>query len=150
MRIRNLISRMTSTVVTWATAFTHVFQNLTVNGTLTVVGQFINGLVPQSVNINAAGITVTPTGAEGMVILNVSTNNAFTLAVPSATQAIGTRLVVLYQNTSGGAGPVMTIAAAYRFSAFTAPANGAWRALEFICVDGTVWAQISPAGVDLT
>jgi hypothetical protein len=146
MRLRNLITSLTSSVVTWATTWTHIFQDVTVLGTLTISGA--QGTL-QTATITGAGITVTPLPTDSVVLITATNNAAFTVAVPSGTPAVGQRFVVIIHNSVGAAMGAVTFAAAYFFSAFTSPANGARRAVEFE-FDGTAWTQISPAGVDLT
>lgn len=146
MRLRNLITSISNSIVTWATSWTHVFQNVTVLGTLTASGAV--GTL-QTASITGAGQTVTPAAGDSVVLITATTNNAFTVAVPAGTPAVGQRVVIIVANASGGAMGAITFAAAYFFSAWTSPANGTRRSIEFI-YDGTAWNQVSPAGVDIS
>lgn len=150
MRFRNLITRMTSSVVTWATAWTHVFQNLTVNGTLVYAGGAFSLGSLQTATIDGAGITVTPAAGTGVLLITVTTNNAFTVDVPAGTSVAGQQLVIIIVNASGGAMGAVTFAAAYmQPAAFTEPAS-ATRKVIIGTFDGTDWNLGVVSAADLS
>jgi hypothetical protein len=151
MRLRNLITSVSNAIVTWATGWSHVFQTVTVTGTLTAGSVITSGAVGtlQTAAITGAGITVTPNVGDAVVLITATNNAAFTVALPAGTGAIGQRIVIVVVNSVGGAMGAITFNASYNFSTWTSPANGTRRAIEFQ-YDGTAWNQISPAGVDIS
>lgn len=145
MRLRNLIASLSSTVVNWATQWTHVFA-----GGVTITGTLIASLgATQTASITGAGQTITPSAGTGFLVITAATNDAFTLGTPAGTPISGQRLLVLVINASGGAMGAMTIPAGFFFTAFTSPANGARRMVEFI-FGGTTWNQNATSAADLT
>lgn len=149
MRLRNLIESVTATIVTWATAWTHVFQNLTVTGTFTNGGGAFSLGALQTETIGGAGLTVTPAAATGVLLINATTNNTFTVDVPAALVA-GKQLVIIVHNSSGGAMGNITFAAAYQQpAAFTEPVNGMRKVIIATC-DGTEWNLGVVSAADLS
>jgi hypothetical protein len=72
---------------------------------------------------------------------------AFTVANPTnATD--GQRITITIRNTSGGALGVLTFDTLYKASAWTQPANGFSRSIDFK-YNGTNWVQIGQTGVDV-
>lgn len=140
MRLRNLIASISSTVVTWSTQWTHVF------GSLTVVGGFSPGAA-QAASIAAAGQTVTPAAGTSVVVIDVTTNDAFTVAAPAGTPGVGQRVLIEVQNNSGGAMGAVTFAAGIKQPAAWAEPANTKRATVSLVYDGAAWMFecISPA-----
>jgi len=145
MRIRSLLTSISNSIVTWSTNWQHVFGAVSF-GAVTYTGAI--GTL-QTASITGAAQTVTPAVGNSVVLITAATNDAFTVALPSGTAAVGMRIVILVANAVGGAMGAITFNAGYFFSAWTSPANGTRRAIEFI-YDGTAWNQVSPAGVDIS
>ena len=73
--------------------------------------------------------------------------SAFTINAPS-NAADGRRLKFTIRNTSGGALGAVTWNAVFKLAAWTSPATGFSRSIEFE-YDGTNWIQIAQTGVDV-
>lgn len=94
----------------------------------------------------SASITIdAPTGN----IFDITANNgvAFTINAPTNPQT-GTRITIQIRNTSGGALGAVTWNAVFKMSAWTQPANGFSRSIEFF-YNGSNWVQCSQTGVDV-
>lgn len=92
--------------------------------------------------------TITSDASMGQVLVITATNGtAFTIASPVNVRS-GQRLIYLIRNASGGALGAITWNAIFKKSAFTNPANGNSRAIEFM-YDGTNLVQINAAAVDV-
>jgi hypothetical protein len=79
--------------------------------------------------------------------LTVSDGSAFTISSPT-NSVDGQRISITVRNSSGGAGGVITWGASYKMSAWTNPANGFSRTIDFK-YNGTNWVQVSQTGVDV-
>jgi hypothetical protein len=92
--------------------------------------------------------SMTPDAKLGASQTITATNGvAFTINAP--TNALtGRRLKITLRNTSGGALGAATFNAVFKMSAWTNPANGFSRSIEWE-FDGTNWLQISQTGVDV-
>lgn len=102
-----------------------------------------------SQQITGAAQTVTPSAQSGCLIIDATTNDAFTVNAPTGTAGPGQRLTVIIANTSGGAMGAVTFAAAYfQPAAYTEPANGARNVITLV-FDGTAW-NFASVSADLT
>lgn len=79
--------------------------------------------------------------------ITATNGTAFTVANPT-NAATGQRLTLTVRNTSGGALGVVTWDTLYKLSAWTSPANGFSRTIEFV-YDGTNWVQLFQGTVDV-
>lgn len=94
--------------------------------------------------------SMTPDAAAGTVFEILATNGTpFTINTPT-NPAVGMKITVRILNTSGGALGLPTWTA-YKMSAWTQPANGFNRSIEFeySSVGGGFWYQASQTGVDV-
>lgn len=80
--------------------------------------------------------------------LNITAGTAFTVGNPTVEPDTTPRITIQVKNSSGGAMGVITWDTLYKMSAWTNPANGFSRAIDFQ-YDGTNWIQISQTGVDV-
>jgi hypothetical protein len=86
--------------------------------------------------------------AVGSVFLVIATNGvAFTIEAP-LNGVPAQRILVVVKNSSGGALGAITWNAVFKKTAFTNPANGFSRSIEFVW-DGTNWIQTALSGVDV-
>lgn len=96
--------------------------------------------------------SMTPDSTMGNIFVVTATNGtAFTINAPPAvtpTPGIGQRIVFLIRNTSGGALGVATWNAIYKMTAWTQPANGFSRSIEFY-FDGTNWVEYARGAADV-
>ena len=93
--------------------------------------------------------SMTPNAALGNSHIITATNGtAFTINAPT-NETTDQRLLITIKNTSGGALGVATWNANYLMSAWTNPATGFSRSIEFISAGGGTWRQISQTGVDV-
>lgn len=92
--------------------------------------------------------SMTPDAALGNEF-DITANNgtAFTINAPSHSSD-GQRITITIRNTSGGALGAVTWSGVFKMSAWTQPANGNSRSIDFR-YDGTNWVQISQTGVDV-
>lgn len=114
--------------------------------TLTYSGQFIGAPVVARVVVtyNAA---MTPNAALGSEHdITVTDGVAFTINNPS-NGVDGQRITITIRNTFGVIGAV-TWGANYKLSAWTQPANGFSRSIDFR-YNGSIWLQVSQTGVDV-
>jgi hypothetical protein len=79
--------------------------------------------------------------------ITVTDANAFTINTFSKA-ADGQRVTITIRNASGGAMGAVTWSAAFKMSAWTQPANGFSRSIDFK-YNGTNWVQVSQTGVDV-
>ena len=92
--------------------------------------------------------SMTPDAYNGLQQRIVANNGtAFTINAPLH-PIIGQRLRIQIYNTSGGALGAVTWNAVYKMSAWTQPANGFNRSIEFY-YDSVFWCQVSQTGVDV-
>lgn len=78
------------------------------------------------------------------------TTNAISTVNPPTTAVDGRRIAVWVINTSGGAMGVITWGTGFKLGgAFTNPANGTRRIIEFEC-DGTNWYEFNRSAADVT
>lgn len=98
--------------------------------------------------------TMTPVADQGSWFAITATNaTAFTVNAPtinafSAANFSGYRITITIKNTSGGALGVATFAATYKMAAWTQPATGFNRSIDFI-YDGTNWIEASRTPADV-
>ena len=92
--------------------------------------------------------SMTPDAKLGASQTITATNgSAFTINAPTNALA-GRRLKITLRNTSGGALGAATWNAVFKLSAWTNPANGFSRSIEFE-YDGSNWVQVAQTGVDV-
>jgi hypothetical protein len=122
---------------------------------LSIHEQVITSGVRESVTYVSGG-TMRPDAAQGSSHqINVTTNAAFTIgptlmsgaAMPSGA-LVGRRMSILIRNASGGVMGAITWDAVYKMSAWTNPAGGFSRNIDFEW-NGANWIQISGVGVDV-
>ena len=95
--------------------------------------------------------SMTPDASVSDLFTITATNGtAFTINAPTNGPSSGQsrRITIRVRNTSGGALGAATWNAVYKMSAWTNPANGFSRAIDFDW-DGTNWVQASQTGVDV-
>jgi hypothetical protein len=102
----------------------------------------------------AYSASITPTIVNNSRIITASitaTNNtAFTVNAPTGFVQDGARLTIVIRNTSGGALGAATFAAAYKKgAAWTQPANGFSRSIDFV-YDGTNWIEYGRTAADVS
>lgn len=79
----------------------------------------------------------------------VATDNvAFSVAAPSGVVASGQRLTIKIKNTSGGALGTATWNSVYKMVAWTQPADGYSRSIDFL-FDGTNWVETNRSAADV-
>lgn len=116
------------------------------NGAVKAQSGFVTSL--STVTYSAS---MTPNAIAGNHFIITATNGtAFTINSPSnlAAAQTGQRFTIEIRNTSGGALGAATWNAAYKMSAWTNPANGFSRSIDFL-FDGTNLIQVSQTGVDV-
>lgn len=92
--------------------------------------------------------SMTIDASAGNIFEIAATNGtAFTINAPTNPQT-GQRMVILVRNTSGGALGAVTWNAVFKLSAWTSPATGFSRSIQFY-YNGTNWVQIGQTGVDV-
>lgn len=79
--------------------------------------------------------------------LTVTNGTAFTVSNPTG-PVDGQRITITVRNTSGGAMGAITWSATYKLAAWTNPANGFSRSVDFK-YNGTNWVEISRTTVDV-
>lgn len=85
------------------------------------------------------------TGSE----FDISDNNGTAFTINAPTNPVdGQRITVTLRNISGGALGAATWNAVFKMSAWTNPANGNSRSIDFR-YDGTNWVQVAQTGVDV-
>lgn len=93
--------------------------------------------------------SMTPNAALGNTHTITATNGtAFTINAPT-NGVTGQRILIKIKNTSGGALGVATWNANYKMSAWTSPATGFSRSIEFEFDGASTWTQINQTGVDV-
>jgi hypothetical protein len=94
--------------------------------------------------------SMTPDSSAGRRFIITATNGtAFTINAPTNTPTGGEQhIVITIRNTSGGALGAATWNAVFKMSAWTQPANGFSRSIDFV-YDGTNWVQVAQTGVDV-
>jgi len=80
-------------------------------------------------------------------VINMTGGSAVTLNSPTNGTA-GQRITVQFSNTSGGAMGVVTWGATFKMAAFTNPANGFSRSVDFT-FDGTNWIEVGRTPSDV-
>lgn len=105
-----------------------------------------------AVNLKSVVVTystsITPNASLGSVFIITATNGtAFTINAPTNPTTDQT-LKILIRNTSGGALGAITWDAVFKMSAWTSPATGNSRAIEFY-YNGTNWVQLFQAAADV-
>jgi hypothetical protein len=105
----------------------------------------------------SAVLQVTTIAYSASMTIDCSTGNEFTISATNGTAftivaptvpSIGQRITITVRNASGGALGAATWNAVFKMSAWTNPANGNSRSIDFR-YDGTNWVQISQTGVDV-
>lgn len=92
--------------------------------------------------------SMTPDALAGQRQIITATNGtAFTINAPS-NPVTGVRMTITIRNASGGALGAITWNAVFKMAAFTAPANGFSRSVDFQ-FNGSAWVQVAQTGVDV-
>lgn len=92
--------------------------------------------------------SMTPDAALGdFQQITVTNGSAFTINGPS-NPLTGQRLTIQIRNASGGAAGAATWNAAFKMTAWTQPANGFSRTIEFNC-DGANWVEVDRTAADV-
>lgn len=94
-----------------------------------------------------ATVSISTSGYHGQYDIVVTDGNAFTISNPT-TPISGIRITIRVKNTSGGAVGAITWGTAYKLAAWTSPATGNSRAIEFQ-YDGTNWIEVSRTPADV-
>lgn len=110
--------------------------------------EFKTGFAQSTATITYSASMTPDARAANSQTITVTDANAFTINAPS-NAVTGRRLKITLRNTSGGALGAATWNAVYKMSAWTNPANGFSRSIEFE-YDGANWIQINQTGVDVT
>lgn len=111
--------------------------------TFTTLGRWVG--TRKSVTYSAS-MTIDTSSGQWFSI--VATNGvAFTINAPT-NPLDGQRITIKLSNTSGGALGAATFNAVFKMSAWTNPANGFERSIDFE-YDGANWRQVSQTGVDV-
>jgi hypothetical protein len=94
--------------------------------------------------------SMTPNAWNGNEFVITATNaNAFTINDPTGgTSTTGQRITIRIKNTSGGALGAATWGAGYKMAAWTNPATGNSRAIDFQ-YDGASWVEVSRTTADV-
>lgn len=128
-------------------AFTATLQRFVPNGViLDTVGLTSVFVAPTF----GAAITIDTSVATGSLWQRITANAATapTIGAPSTTVS-GQRLTITIRNASGGAMGATTFNAIYKLgAAWTNPANGFSRSIEFMC-DGTNFVEIGRTAADV-
>jgi hypothetical protein len=112
--------------------------------------QFLSGMAGAKADL-AYSASMTPNAnTANSFIIRITNGTAFTINAPS-NPIDGRRIKFTLRNQSGGAAGAATWNATYKMSAWTNPANGNSRSIEFE-YDSTVfnWIQINQTGVDVS
>lgn len=125
------------------------------SGTATDVAVLHNAIVvPPLVQVNPPAVTTLNVESNASFNINVGNNQAFTIAAPTvgsnampATAYVGRRILIKIRNVSGVAMGAITWNGVFKLSAFTNPANGNSRSIEFEW-NGTNWVQLWQATAD--
>ncbi len=94
-----------------------------------------------------ASVTINTIAANEHVI-TATNGTAFTISDPLYAAQAGQRLTVRIRNTSGGVLGAVTWGAAYKLAAWTSPANGFSRSIDFR-YDGANWVEVSRTPADV-
>jgi hypothetical protein len=96
------------------------------------------------------GATVTiETGLGNQFAINATNGTAFTISTPTALGTTpGQRITIQVINLHSGALGTITWGAGYKMAAWTSPANGFSRSIDFQ-FDGTVWREVSRTPADV-
>jgi hypothetical protein len=143
-------------ITTNSNTFTHgVYQTTAAVGTgssLTQIPEWYDRKLVQKFGVGqtaatySASITLNMTTSD-IHYINATNTSAFTINAPSNAQS-GMRLIVWIQNGSGGTLGTVTWDAVFKLAgAFTNPANGKGRMVEFI-TNGTTWFEVSRTAAD--
>lgn len=96
----------------------------------------------------AVTIDTSPASGSAWQRITATSNVAYTIGAPS-TAVTGQRLLITIRNTSGGALGAATFNAIYKLgAAWTNPANGFSRSIEFV-FDGTNWVEYTRSAADV-
>lgn len=109
-----------------------------------------NGLlkVPLRRQVQTYSASMTINSATGnFFTIDANNGTAFTINAPT-NPTDGQRITVKLKNSSGGALGAATWNAVFKMSAWTNPANGQNRSIDFE-YDGTNWIQVSQTGIDV-
>jgi len=94
------------------------------------------------------GVSVAIDASQGRDF-TATANNATAFAIAAPTNATtGQRITVMVRNTSGGALGAVTWNAVFKLAAWTSPANGFSRSIDFR-FDGTNWVEVGRTTVDV-
>jgi hypothetical protein len=94
------------------------------------------------------GVAVAINAAAGCVH-NITATDGVAFTISNPTNALtGQVIFIKVKNSSGGALGTVTWDTLYKMSAWTSPADGFSRAVEFY-FDGTNWVQLTASGVDI-
>jgi hypothetical protein len=83
----------------------------------------------------------------GTFVIAVTDNVAFAINAPTGAET-GQKILVIVKNTSGGAMGAITWSAVFKKTAFTNPANGFSRSIQYV-FDGTNWVEFSRGAADV-
>jgi hypothetical protein len=112
-------------------------------GQITTVGAFTSGRVSPTF-----GATVSFDAIRGNAFyVNATTGDAFTIAAP-ANPTAGQRIAVQIRNTSGGALGAVTWDPVFKMAAWTSPATGYARSVDFL-YDGANWIEVGRTPADV-
>lgn len=127
----------------WSKTFNSSIENVIVSGVREVI-TYVSG-----------GTMVPDVYQGGSHIIGVTTVNNFTIGAPlycaSAMPAAGLRgrrITMIISNNGAGVMGVITWNAVFKMSAWTNPANGFYRAIDFEW-DNAHWQQVGQTGVDI-
>lgn len=112
--------------------------------------QVVKALALSKVNL-AYSASMTPDSDTGNIFQIFANNGtAFTINAPVGTLTDGQLITVRISNTSGGALGAVTWNVAFKMSAWTQPANGFGRSIQFY-YDGSTpaWIQVGGASIDV-
>lgn len=126
---------------------TSAFQRFIPNGTVIDATGIVGIAVTPTFG---AAITIDTSQATGSFFQRITANAATapTIGAPSVLVS-GARLTIMIRNASGGAMGATTFNAIYKLgAAWTNPANGFSRTIEFMC-DGTNWVEIGRTAADV-
>lgn len=136
----------TASATRWLTATGSNGGNPTISATGGAIAIAV-GLVEALVSLTySASISLTATLANAFLI-NATNGTAFTINAPTS-PSTGQRIEITIKNTSGGALGVATWNAVFKMVAWTQPANGFSRAIEFR-YDGTNWVEKYRSAADV-
>lgn len=128
-------------------AFSSTLQRFVPNGVILDLVATTQGITNPTFG---AAITINTSSETGSLWQRITANAATapTIGAPSTTVS-GQRLTITIRNASGGAMGATTFNAIYRLgAAWTNPANGFSRTIEFMC-DGTNYVEIGRTAADV-